>query len=203
MTPNQTQSNDNGFKEKLLNLFNLCINDKDLHLKEIIKPTVSSTYYNNAYFNRSVIRKSIRQYTCHSDIEYQDYAKTLKQHDLYEKSVWYENYQDVLWLNVSFNFADLPKLTLTFEYKAISTEQTDKLYRTKLGWFNTKEIKVNESFTIYEPFYKLTHGSIEANITAEEGLELIANYNSKNKFFFQENDNIKLDERLKEYSDNK
>lgn len=198
---------ENTNKEKLIQLFNLCINDDKKHSSNSIDASNSgsSLYYNWDYHcNPNCKTKKILKYSTNfentqANVSYEDRNKAVAQHNL-QYVYNYEEPEAGLtpenWTNITINFDDLPPLALIAAAKTELVVESKQTYKTKINWFKRKNLEFTKKEYVHNYYFTLSQGTVSAELTLAEGVELINNYNKA----LEKADLNKLDERIKGYN---
>lgn len=193
-------------KEKLIELFKLCIEDENLHSSNSIK---LSNYGSNPHLvydegeQKYKVLKSVSWFdiiTYDSNVSSTLIDKLVKQNNLNQSHEFLEETYNDLKVLVSSNsiivhFDDLPDLILSLKSKTSTTSEEPKTYEVKTFLFFKRRFNYRKKTTVHNYYFKLIHGTIQENLSLEEGLNFFKAYNESLK----KKDLNKLNERISNY----
>lgn len=197
-------------KEKLIQLFNLCINDEKKHSSNLIQINSSGSnfYYNWDYGygypsnnrNNKILKSSTWfENVAQDNVSSDDRTKAVTQHSLTSIFEYAEPETELKsgnWVNITINFDDLPPLTLIAQSNSELTSEIPQTYRTKTSWFQRKNVEFIRKQNVHSYSFKLSQGTVSTDLTLNEAADLLNNYYQA----LQRIDLQKLEERIKGYN---
>lgn len=211
----------NEIKDKLLKLATSCINNRDFYKSD--KYSIETYNYNHGYYSRNSWdeEKSLferRVVRIDEENEFRNlkeshtwqYRFDIKSRDKMEKFIYEKTPRtEPLYSMIDIKFENLPMLSLNLyseerEWKTL--EKVNSYLENKKGFFKFLFKKKKEFIECHlqeasiKYFFTIRQGSLEANISFEEGIALVKLITENKKKFEIEADSELLNERLKQFS---